>query len=99
MEAFHTLDPDGHGYLSKDVISTLMTQDGEPFTQEELDEMLEIAMDPYKQNIPYEYYINQLMVIIFVSYISNYILTNTLKKFFNERISVIFQCYIKINFV
>jgi hypothetical protein len=40
----------------------LMTQDGEPFTQDELDEMLEIAIDPHTQTVPYEYYINQLMV-------------------------------------
>lgn len=40
----------------------LMTQDGEPFTQDELDEMLEIAIDPQTQTVPYEYYINQLMV-------------------------------------
>lgn len=39
-----------------------MTQDGEPFTQDELDEMLEIAIDPHTQTVPYEYYINQLMV-------------------------------------
>ncbi|XP_074037914.1 dynein regulatory complex protein 8 isoform X2 [Leptinotarsa decemlineata] len=62
LEAFHTLDPEGHGFLTKDQISTLMSQDGEPFTQEELDEMLEIAIDPHTQTVPYEYYINQLMI-------------------------------------
>lgn len=40
----------------------LMTQDGEPFSQEELDEMLEIAIDPLTQTVPYEYYLNKLMV-------------------------------------
>lgn len=45
----------------------LMTQDGEPFTQDELDEMLEIAIDPHTQTVPYEYYINQLMVIVYFS--------------------------------
>lgn len=64
MEAFHILDPEGRGYLSKECISTLMTEDGEPFTQDELDEMLEIAIDPHTQTVPYEYYINQLMVNI-----------------------------------
>lgn len=39
-----------------------MTQDGEPFNQDELDEMLELAIDPHTQTVPYEYYINQLMV-------------------------------------
>ncbi|CAH1962983.1 unnamed protein product [Acanthoscelides obtectus] len=61
LEAFQVLDSEGHGYLTKEHISTLMTQDGEPFTQDELDEMLEIAVDPHTQTIPYEYYINQLM--------------------------------------
>lgn len=45
-----------------------MTQDGEPFTQDELDEMLEIAIDPHTQTVPYEYYINQLMVRYFTKY-------------------------------
>ncbi|XP_048525401.1 dynein regulatory complex protein 8 isoform X3 [Dendroctonus ponderosae] len=61
LEAFRTLDPEQHGFLNKEYISTLMTQDGEPFNQDELDEMLEIAIDPQTQTIPYEYYINQLM--------------------------------------
>lgn len=63
LEAFHVLDVEGLGFLTKDYISTLMTQDGEPFTQDELDEMLEIAIDPHTQTVPYEYYINKLMVI------------------------------------
>lgn len=62
LDAFRTLDPEGHGYLHRELISTLMTQDGEPFTQDELDEMLEIAIDPHTETVPYEYYINQLMV-------------------------------------
>ncbi|XP_048525403.1 dynein regulatory complex protein 8 isoform X5 [Dendroctonus ponderosae] len=62
LEAFRTLDPEQHGFLNKEYISTLMTQDGEPFNQDELDEMLEIAIDPQTQTIPYEYYINQLMI-------------------------------------
>ena len=62
LEAFHVLDPERRGYLTTETLSTLMTQDGEPFTQDELDEMLEIATDPHTKTIPYEYYINQLMV-------------------------------------
>lgn len=57
------LDDQGLGYLSKEHISALMTENGEPFNQDELDEMLEIAIDPHTQTVPYEYYINQLMVI------------------------------------
>ncbi|KAL1517864.1 hypothetical protein ABEB36_001572 [Hypothenemus hampei] len=61
LEAFRTLDPEQQGYLTKEHMSTLMTQDGEPFNQDELAEMLEIAIDPQTHTIPYEYYINQLM--------------------------------------
>lgn len=62
LEAFRTLDTEGRGYLTKEAVSALMTQDGEPFTQDELDEMLDTAVDPHTQTVPYEYYINQLMV-------------------------------------
>uniref|UniRef100_A0A6P7FS39 Dynein regulatory complex protein 8-like isoform X1 n=1 Tax=Diabrotica virgifera virgifera TaxID=50390 RepID=A0A6P7FS39_DIAVI len=62
LDAFQTLDTKGLGYLTKEEISTYMTQFGEPFTQEELEEMLEIAIDPQTKTVPYEYYINQLMV-------------------------------------
>lgn len=48
--------------MTREVLSTFMTEDGEPFNQDELDEMLEIALDPHTQSVPYEYYINQLMV-------------------------------------
>lgn len=32
------------------------------YLQEEYDEMIQIAIDPVTDTIPYEYYINQLMV-------------------------------------
>lgn len=33
LEAFKVLDPEGKGYVSKDSISKLMMEEGEPFTQ------------------------------------------------------------------
>ncbi|XP_047106545.1 dynein regulatory complex protein 8 [Schistocerca piceifrons] len=62
LKAFLTLDPENKGYLTKDFLSKAMMEEGEPFTQEELDEMMAIAIDGETGNIPYEYYINQLMV-------------------------------------
>lgn len=82
LEAFQVLDPDGKGYVTKDYLSTLMMDEGEPFTQvfiliwtalfqlltfwhfkEELDEMMASAVDAPSGQIPYEYYINSLMVL------------------------------------
>lgn len=33
LKAFHILDTDGKGSISKDFISKLMSEEGEPFTQ------------------------------------------------------------------
>jgi Ca2+-binding EF-hand superfamily protein len=62
LKAFLTLDHDRKGYLTKEFLSKIMMEEGEPFTQEELDEMMAAAIDGETGNIPYEYYINQLMV-------------------------------------
>lgn len=62
LKAFLTLDHDGKGYLTKEFLSKIMIEEGEPFTQEELDEMMAVVIDGETGNIPYEYYINHLMV-------------------------------------
>ncbi|XP_075213776.1 dynein regulatory complex protein 8 [Lycorma delicatula] len=62
LAAFKTLDKDNKGYLERDFISKAMMEEGEPFTQEEVDEMMAVAINPETGNIPYEYYINQIMV-------------------------------------
>ncbi|XP_055315984.1 dynein regulatory complex protein 8-like [Sitodiplosis mosellana] len=62
LKAFHILDPDGKGTLSKEYISKLMSEEGEPFTQDEVEEMMAAAVDVQSGEIHYEYYINSLMV-------------------------------------
>lgn len=62
LAAFQILDPEQKTYITKEYMSKMMMEEGEPFTQEELDEMLAVAIDPITGNIPYEFYINQLMV-------------------------------------
>lgn len=62
LEAFRVLDVEGKGVISKYYIAKLMMEEGEPFTQEELDEMMATAVDIQTGDIPYEYYINSLMV-------------------------------------
>jgi Ca2+-binding EF-hand superfamily protein len=60
LEAFQVLDPEGKGYITKEYMTKLMMEEGEPFTQEELEEMMGVALD--QGVIGIEYYINQLMV-------------------------------------
>ncbi|XP_036322373.1 dynein regulatory complex protein 8-like [Rhagoletis pomonella] len=62
LAAFQVLDPEQKSYITKEYMSKMMMEEGEPFTQEELDEMLAVAIDPLTGNIPYEFYINQLMI-------------------------------------
>ncbi|XP_062135823.1 dynein regulatory complex protein 8 [Drosophila sulfurigaster albostrigata] len=64
LEAFKILDFENKGYLTKDSFGKLMMEEGEPFTQEEMDEMWPVAIDPISGHIPYELYLNQLMVYL-----------------------------------
>ncbi|XP_028170022.1 dynein regulatory complex protein 8-like [Ostrinia furnacalis] len=65
LAAFRYFDKEERGYLTKERFAQLMLEEGEPFTQEEYDEMMQTALDPVTNTITYEYYINQLMVRIF----------------------------------
>ncbi|XP_017148826.1 dynein regulatory complex protein 8 [Drosophila miranda] len=58
--AFQVLDPENKKYLTKDYFEKLMSEEGEPFTEEELADMWPVAIDPITGNIPYTFYINQL---------------------------------------
>ncbi|EDW48656.1 GM21992 [Drosophila sechellia] len=62
LQAFKILDPENKGYLTKESFGKLMMEEGEPFTQEEMDEMWPVAIDPISGHIPYEFYLNQLML-------------------------------------
>lgn len=62
LKAFQVMDPEKKGFVAKDVLVRNMLELGEPFTQDELEEMLTVAVDPETGNVPYEYYINQIMV-------------------------------------
>ncbi|KAJ0170493.1 hypothetical protein K1T71_013864 [Dendrolimus kikuchii] len=71
LAAFRYFDKEGRGYVTKERFTQMMLEEGEPFTQEEFDEMMQTALDPVTNTIMYEYYINQLMAsIIHVKLIS-----------------------------
>lgn len=65
LDAFELLDPELKGFVTKEQISKLMTEEGEPFTQAELDSMLRVAIDPTDGRVPYEFYLNQLQVVLY----------------------------------
>ncbi|SPP74881.1 dynein regulatory complex protein 8 [Drosophila guanche] len=60
FEAFQVLDPENHKYLTKEYFGKLMLEEGDTFTEEELEDMWPVAIDPITGNIPYTLYINQL---------------------------------------
>ncbi|KAL3274829.1 hypothetical protein HHI36_019612 [Cryptolaemus montrouzieri] len=64
LEAFRVLDIEGKKFLTKEELTTLMTERGEPLQPDELEEMIQVSVDPETDNIPYEVYINEIMGII-----------------------------------
>ncbi|KAH8299645.1 hypothetical protein KR044_004190, partial [Drosophila immigrans] len=64
LEAFEVLDPENKRFLTKEYFGKLMSEEGEPFSEEELNAMWPVAIDPITANIPYIFYINKLRVCI-----------------------------------
>jgi Ca2+-binding EF-hand superfamily protein len=64
LEAFQVLDYDGKGFVTRDFMAKIMMEEGEPFSLEELEEMFSCAVDSSAFRIPYEYYLNQLIIDI-----------------------------------
>ncbi|XP_067900262.1 dynein regulatory complex protein 8 isoform X1 [Heterodontus francisci] len=54
LRAFEVLDQTKKGYLTQEELTKYLTEEGEPFTQEEMEEMLSAAMDPDKNVILYK---------------------------------------------
>ena len=61
MKAFTTLDEDHVGNLTPDNLKRFMMEEGEPFTQEEVEEMLKAATDPEKDVILYRDYVTIML--------------------------------------
>lgn len=62
LEAFQVLDPEGKGFVTRDQMTKIMMEEGEPFSLEELEEMFSCAIDSGTNTIPYEFYLNQLII-------------------------------------
>ncbi|KAM9466827.1 dynein regulatory complex protein 8 [Clarias gariepinus] len=60
LQAFEVLDQQKNGYLEPKELVKYLTQEGEPFSQEEMDEMLSAALDPDKRRIFYRDFVSML---------------------------------------
>ncbi len=57
LQAFRTIDADNNGYISADVMETLLTSKGTPFRTKELEAFMLLAKNVETGNIFYEDYI------------------------------------------
>ncbi|KAK5872403.1 hypothetical protein PBY51_013111 [Eleginops maclovinus] len=62
LQAFEVLDKEKKGYLEPEELMKYMTQEGELFTQEEMDEMLTALADHEKNVVFYKDLISQLTI-------------------------------------
>jgi len=62
LKAFHVLDTENKQHLLQDELTKYMTEEGEPFTQEEMEEMLSAAVDPEKGVVLYKDYASMMAV-------------------------------------
>ncbi|XP_065691577.1 dynein regulatory complex protein 8 [Patagioenas fasciata] len=62
LHAFEALDENKCGYITKEELVKYMTGEGEPFTEEEMEDMLSTALDPETNTLHYRDYILKLIV-------------------------------------
>ncbi|XP_028044820.1 dynein regulatory complex protein 8-like isoform X1 [Monomorium pharaonis] len=64
LKSFQLLDPENRGYIMKEDLEKSIMEIGEPFTKEEVADMMAVACDAETGKINYEHYINLLIVKI-----------------------------------
>ncbi|XP_070521241.1 dynein regulatory complex protein 8 isoform X2 [Cardiocondyla obscurior] len=62
LKAFQLLDPENRGYIMKEDLEKSIMEVGEPFTKEEVADMMAVACNPETGKINYEHYTNLLIV-------------------------------------
>ncbi|XP_029409974.1 dynein regulatory complex protein 8 [Nannospalax galili] len=62
LQAFEVFDTAKHGFLTREELIKYMTEEGEPFSQEEMEEMLSAAIDPESNSINYRDYIAMMVI-------------------------------------
>ena len=61
LRAFEVLDQDKKSYLSSEELKKVLMEEGEPFSQEEMDEMLQAAVDPDKGTVLYKDFVTLML--------------------------------------
>ncbi|TRZ18094.1 hypothetical protein HGM15179_009002 [Zosterops borbonicus] len=62
LHAFQALDENKCGYITKEDLVKYLTEEGEPFNQEEMEDMLAIALEPESDTFHYREYRKKLVV-------------------------------------
>nr|XP_031360168.1 dynein regulatory complex protein 8 isoform X1 [Lonchura striata domestica] len=62
LHAFEALDENKCEYITKEDLVKHLTEEGEPFTQEEMEDMLAVALDPETNTLHYREYRTKLVV-------------------------------------
>ncbi|KAJ8341854.1 hypothetical protein SKAU_G00341450 [Synaphobranchus kaupii] len=62
LQAFEVLDQEKKGYLEPEDLKKFMTQEGEPFSHDEMEEMLSAAVDPDKNVVYYKDFVGMMTV-------------------------------------
>ncbi|XP_076848561.1 dynein regulatory complex protein 8-like [Brachyhypopomus gauderio] len=62
LQAFEVLDQQKKGFLEPEELSKYLMQEGEPFTQEETEEMFSAALDPDKNVIFYKDFVSMMTI-------------------------------------
>ncbi|XP_057245689.1 dynein regulatory complex protein 8 isoform X1 [Malurus melanocephalus] len=62
LHAFEALDENKCGYITKEDLVRHLTEGGEPFTQEEMEDMLNVAVDPETNILHYRDYLPKLVI-------------------------------------
>ena len=57
LQAFRTIDTEGKGFISADIMEELLSNRGTPFRPKELESFLNVSRDPETGNIYYEDYV------------------------------------------
>jgi Ca2+-binding EF-hand superfamily protein len=61
LKAFEVLDQDKKSHLTTEETKKVLMEEGEPFSQEEMDEMLQAAVDPDRGTILYKDFVTLLL--------------------------------------